>query len=83
MTSLDGGGCTINFAVPLGGPTLAPIYVNNNHFGPHRAFTGCVALISNKTVMTEYNGKGGTTRVSQYRAGSSTTRLCAGLRSRW
>jgi hypothetical protein len=53
---LDGGGCTINFAAqPLGGATLAPMYVNNNHFGRHQAFTGCVALISNKTVMTEYN----------------------------
>ena len=54
---LDGGGCTLNFdAKSLRGPTLTPMYVNNNHFGRHRAFTGCVALISNKTVMTEYNG---------------------------
>jgi hypothetical protein len=54
---LDGGGCTINFAAqPLHGAALAPMYVNNNHFGRHQAFTGCVALISNKTMMTEYNG---------------------------
>ena len=54
---LDGGGCTINFAAQsLRGATLAPMYVNSNHFGRHRVFTGCVALISNKTVMTEYNG---------------------------
>jgi hypothetical protein len=54
---LDGGGCTLNFdAKSLGGPTLTPIYVNKNHFGRHQAATGCVALISNKTVMTEYNG---------------------------
>ena len=37
---LDGGGCTINFAAQsLGGPTLQPMYVNNNHFGRHRGFT--------------------------------------------
>jgi len=54
---LDGGGCTINFAAQsLGGPTLQPMYVNRNHFGRHRAFTGCVVLISLKTVMTEYIG---------------------------
>jgi hypothetical protein len=54
---LDGGGCTINFAAQsLRGATLAPMYVNSNHFGRHRAFAGCVALISNKTVMTEYSG---------------------------
>jgi hypothetical protein len=54
---LDGGGCTLNFdAKSLRGPTLTPIYVNSNHFGRHQAATGCVALISNKTVMTEYNG---------------------------
>ncbi len=54
---LDGGGCTINFAAQsLGGATLQPMYVNNNHFGRHQGFTGCVVLISNKTVMTEYNG---------------------------
>jgi hypothetical protein len=54
---LDGGGCTINFdAKSLGGPTLTPMYVNNNHFGRNQASAGCVALISNKTVMTEYNG---------------------------
>jgi hypothetical protein len=54
---LDGGGCTLNFdAQSLGGPTLTPMYVNNNRFGRHQGFTGCVVLISNKTVMTEYNG---------------------------
>jgi hypothetical protein len=54
---LDGGGCTINFAAQvLGGATLQPMFVNNNHFGRHRGFTNCVALISVKTVMTEYNG---------------------------
>jgi hypothetical protein len=51
---LDGGGCTINFAAH--GATLAPMYLTNNHFGRHQAFTGCVALISNKTLMTEYSG---------------------------
>lgn len=54
---LDGGGCTINFAAQsLGGPTLQPMYVNYNHFGRHQFFTGCVVLISLKTVMTEYIG---------------------------
>lgn len=54
---LDGGGCTINFAAQvLGGAILQPMYVNNNHFGRHRFFTGCVVLISLKTVMTEYIG---------------------------
>jgi hypothetical protein len=54
---LDGGGCTINFAAQsLGGATLQPMYVNFNHFGRNSGFTGCVVLISNKTVMTEYNG---------------------------
>jgi hypothetical protein len=54
---LDGGGCTLNFAAQsLGGATLQPMYVNNNHFGRHQGFTGCVSLISLKTVMTEYNG---------------------------
>jgi hypothetical protein len=54
---LDGGGCTLNFAAQsLGGAILQPIYVNNNRFGRHRGFTGCVVLISNKAVMTEYNG---------------------------
>src|SRR5262245_37071662 len=54
---LDGGGCTINFAAQsLGGLTLRPMYVNNNHFGRNRGFTGCVVLISLKTVMTEYIG---------------------------
>ena len=53
----DGGGCTLNVdAKSLGGPTLQPVYVNNNRFGRHQASTGCVVLISNKTVMTEYNG---------------------------
>jgi hypothetical protein len=54
---LDGGGCTVNIAAQsLGGATLQPEYVNNNHFGRHQFFTGCVVLISLKTVMTEYNG---------------------------
>jgi hypothetical protein len=54
---LDGGGCTLNFAAqPLGGATLTPIYVNYNHFGPHRGYASCVVLISTKTVMTQYLG---------------------------
>jgi hypothetical protein len=51
---LDGGACTINFAAH--GSTLQPMYVNGNRFGRNRAFKDCVALISLKTVMTEYNG---------------------------
>lgn len=54
---LDGGSCTLNFAAQsLGGAILQPIYVNNNQFGRHRGFAGCAVLISNKAVMTEYNG---------------------------
>jgi hypothetical protein len=54
---LDGGGCTLNFAAQvLGGATLTPIYVINNRFGRHQSFTGCTALISLKTVMTQYTG---------------------------
>ncbi len=54
---LDGGGCTLNFAAqPLDGATLTPIYVNYNHFGAHRGYANCVALISLKTVMTQYVG---------------------------
>lgn len=55
---LDGGGCTINFdakSLPSGS-ILQPMYVNNNHFGRHQSFTGCVALISNNTRMTSYVG---------------------------
>jgi hypothetical protein len=54
---LDGGGCTVNIAAQSlgGGATLTPIYVNNNHFGRNRGFSGCVVLISNSCVMTEYN----------------------------
>lgn len=52
---LDGGGCTINIANGTS-QTLTPIYINNNHFGRTRGFNGCVVLISNNSVMTEYNG---------------------------
>jgi hypothetical protein len=55
---LDGGGCTLNFAAQ--GTTTqnpqTPLYVNNNHFGRIRGFNGCVVLINNQAVMTEYNG---------------------------
>lgn len=54
---IDGGGCSINFAAqPLNGGTLQPMYVVNNRFGRHQFFTGCVVLISNKTVLTQYTG---------------------------
>jgi hypothetical protein len=51
---LDGGACTINFAARES--TLQPMYVNGNRFGRKRALKNCVALISLKTVMTEYRG---------------------------
>lgn len=51
---LDGGGCTLNFA--WGSGSVQPIYVNYNHFGRHQGFTGCVVLINNAAVMTQYNG---------------------------
>jgi hypothetical protein len=55
---LDGGGCTLNFASSdsTAQNPQTPIYINNNHFGRTRGFTGCVALINNQAVMTEYNG---------------------------
>jgi hypothetical protein len=53
---LDGGGCTVNIAQPLGQPILQPTYINFNHFGRIRGFTGCVVLINNNTAMTEYSG---------------------------
>lgn len=52
---LDGGGCTLNFS-HAGQPTLQPMYVRNNHFGRHQFFSGCVILISTKTVLTQYSG---------------------------
>ncbi len=55
---LDGGGCTLNFASSesTASSKQQPIYVNNNHFGRTRGFNGCVVLINNNAVMTEYNG---------------------------
>jgi hypothetical protein len=53
---LDGGGCTLNFSGQALPDNLQPLYVNNNHFGRNRGFSTCVVLISNRAVMTEYNG---------------------------
>lgn len=52
---LNGGACTLNFS-HAGQPTLQPMFVKNNRFGPDRHFTNCVILISTKTVLTEYSG---------------------------
>jgi len=55
---LDGGGCTLNFASSESSTQnpQTPIYINNNHFGRTRGYTGCVVLINNQAIMTEYNG---------------------------
>ena len=51
---IDGGGCSVNLS-NKGLPTMSGITVDDNLFGRHQLFTGCAAIVTRATTLSQWN----------------------------